>query len=218
MPQGGRQPHSKQQKNKQQPGVTACDSGAAAPATTQKWQRGSGGFSGKAKSDYLKWKRQQKAARTDELSSDEEQHKQQQVHSRPPRTKNGQPPAASSRRPGDAAQPLHYSPLVAVPAAAFSMAAPVQDSGVAAGGVLVQGSGNDDSAHNNSSSTITTYMPRLDPAHVGFTPEGWTLGMPTRPAWQVRRESRIEEGDDGGTRRGTGWEGETAGWEAGNSS
>ncbi|WIA13963.1 hypothetical protein OEZ85_002531 [Tetradesmus obliquus] len=27
-------------------------------------------------------------------------------------------------------------------------------------------------------------MPRLDPAEVGFTPEGFALDMPTRPAWQ----------------------------------
>jgi hypothetical protein len=29
------------------------------------------------------------------------------------------------------------------------------------------------------------YMPRLKPAEVGFTPEGFELDMPTRPAWQV---------------------------------
>jgi hypothetical protein len=29
------------------------------------------------------------------------------------------------------------------------------------------------------------YMPRLNPAEVGFTAEGFELDMPTRPAWQV---------------------------------
>jgi hypothetical protein len=30
-----------------------------------------------------------------------------------------------------------------------------------------------------------TYMPRVDLAEVGFTPDGFTLTMPTRPRWQV---------------------------------
>jgi hypothetical protein len=35
-----------------------------------------------------------------------------------------------------------------------------------------------------------TFMPRLDPAEVGYTAEGWSLGMPTRPKWQVRHDSK----------------------------
>jgi hypothetical protein len=41
-------------------------------------------------------------------------------------------------------------------------------------------------------------MPRLDPAEVGFTPEGFELDMPTRPNWQVSRSSAVANTRCGG--------------------
>lgn len=145
--------------------------GTDAPGQGLDWQRSSGGFSGAAKKEYLKWKRQQKAARTQDSSSDDGEQGVQQQQQQP------QPSAASSTPAEDAAVPLQYRPLAAVPAARFAMlpaAAPAADPEPATAG-----------ADDSDVPPAVTYMPRLDPAEVGFTPQGFTLDMPTRPQWQV---------------------------------
>lgn len=176
------------------------------PVMQQAWQRRSGGFSGAAKKEYLKWKRQQAAARTDDSSSDEGHAaaESQTVHDGGASTAStGAGATAQQRRQrvspyssesAEVTAPLCYRPLVAVPAAPFSMSAQQQSSSTElAGSADVADAHSSQPAATSSSQGSAepvpaqlTYMPRLNPAEVGFTPEGCTLGMPTRPAWQVR--------------------------------
>lgn len=181
--------------SKQQGQAAPQPSSKAAESDSACWQRGQGGFSGRAKKDYLKWKRQQKAAAASEDDSsdfvaDEGSSKQdpsmtvgasstsKQAPFRPTSSTDA---AATSATKGtyhtwqvnatdDPSLPLHYRPLVSVPAVPFSSAEhPVGQLTAAA----------------NAGECV--FMPRLNPAEVGFTLEGFELDMPTRPHWQVSR-------------------------------
>lgn len=241
----------------------------AANETSSTWQRGQGAFSGKAKKDYLKWKRQQKAAAASTDDDSDWLPEASPGTATNPATQDSaagcnsmhptltspaaEPEAASAVAIGrtwaahtadDPSAPLQYRPLVAVTAAPFD-ARLVQGSSAAAGLKPPQQPGHADAANTAAStaaisvspcdatarsaksspaaelhpqqqpgqadepqteSTATTaasctaaavdscgvqavegimYMPILDPAEVGFTAEGFELGMPTRPRWQV---------------------------------
>lgn len=227
MPQGGRQPPS---RKKAAPVSAAAEAQHSKPGKTadtdKEWQRSSGAFSGAAKKDYLKWKRQQKAARGDS-SSDEEPVQQQRSHQQQPGRMPGSP-ARQQQAPvsqpqhqhhqqlqrappnvKDAAEPLRYRPLAAVPAAPFSMSAhhatststapgsTPERAGPAAGAQTCAGVGLSADMNMVSSSqqegeeSALAYMPRLDPAEVGFTSEGFKLDMPTRPKWQVGAQHAV---------------------------
>lgn len=193
MPQGGRP------APKKKTAVTLSASKQQADASGTAWQRSSGGFSGSAKKEYLKWKRQQKASRADDDSDGQDPpvHANQQDKHKPqaelPEAAAGQqkelqaPHAAASS--DDVAQPLHYRPLAAVPAAPFTNSGDPLSSSAAAGPALQDHASTGQCVVEqpvaSSNDQAVTYMPRLDPAEVGFTPEGFLLDMPTRPRWQV---------------------------------
>jgi hypothetical protein len=205
MPQGGRPTFKKA------PARASGTASAAAAASTEKdWQRSSGAFSGAAKKEYLKWKRHQKAACVDS-SSDDEGHQRGSgnqpaaQHAANARQQSQQPPQQQRRRntpasaPGaEATLPLQYRPLAAISAASFCMTAARATastapcaahtpSGAATDTAGTYSSeGHDSAAAADPGASQVTFMPRLDPAKVGYTPEGWSLGMPTRPKWQVR--------------------------------
>lgn len=221
MPQGGRAPPKKGAGSQGRSQHTNPDSNT----DEKSWQRSSGGFSGAAKKEYLKWKRQQKAARRADSSDDDDAVSKQQTQQpqRKPASSTQQPTSAQQQHDrqkqrtapsaADAAVPLRYRPLAAVPAAPFVMPAHMADtsaspttsaaapgSGLAAAGApsAADGSSGGSSCGSSGRNTATvmhsaedkaagvTYMPRVDLAEVGFTPEGFTLTMPTRPKWQVR--------------------------------
>lgn len=161
--------------------------------------------------EYLKWKRQQKGAAAE--SSDEEQQQGSATNgssSNNTHLQAGKAPAATGSIPcapagtqqqhrqqqrardstaDDPTQPLQYRPLVALPAAPFTAAGPAAAAEAAA--EPIQGTDNSAATAAEASTPAAAagvvYMPRLDPAEVGFTPEGFALDMPTRPAWQVSR-------------------------------
>jgi hypothetical protein len=165
--------------------------------------------------DYLKWKRQQKGAAGD--SSDEEQQQGSAdtgTRSSIAQLQAGRDAAAAGSGPtaqvgaeqqrrqqrrapdstaDDPTQPLQYRPLVAVPAAPFTAAAGTSATAATAAAEADDGSGSvvaaEAAAQADGAAAGVLYMPRLDPAEVGFTPEGFALDMPTRPAWQVRRNA-----------------------------
>lgn len=177
MPQGGRAPPKK---------AAAADASQLpkAAGTKDSWQRSSGAFSGAAKKDYLKWKRQQKAARVASSSDDEAartQHQQSANHG-----------ALSA----DAARPLQYRALYPVPAEPFCMPAAsaqshdhLSDSSTAAPFAAAAAPAAS-AEEGGGPAAAVVYTPRLDPAEVGFTPAGFQLDMPARPQWQVRRAAQ----------------------------
>lgn len=180
MPQGGRTLPPRGPAAGQPP-----HAGSSGDKAKEDWQRGSGAFSGAAKKDYLRWKRQQKAARAASSSEDEAGQQQQQQRSR----------LAHHASPAADARPLQYRPLFAVPAEPFSTsttlpppaestAAPPATAAPAAPAAAGSVAGAATAGTTHSSSEVT-YMPRLSPEEVGFTPAGFQLGMPTRPHWQV---------------------------------
>jgi hypothetical protein len=194
MPQGGRQPPKKA-------GSATAQSKAA---EKDNWQRSSGAFSGAAKKDYLQWKRQQKAARAASSGNDEAVGRQQHPSSQKPSCWSANEGSLSA----DAAQPLRYRPLYAVPAEPFCVPAPsahpldhltvTSTAGTgAAGSVSICLAGSNEpgapvaSTDGSGRAASVVYMPRLDPREVGFTPAGFQLDMPTRPQWQVRTRSLL---------------------------
>lgn len=192
MPQGGRPAFKKKTA------ATLCASKQQAEASGPAWQRSSGGFSGSAKKEYLKWKRQQKASRADDDSDGQDPPVQpilqdkQKPQSELPEAAAGQQqkklhaPLASASN-DDVAQPLHYRPLAAVPAAPFTISGDTLSRSAAASPAVQDHASTERCIEQPlaSSDQAVTYMPRLDPAEVGFTPEGFLLDMPTRPQWQV---------------------------------
>uniref|UniRef100_A0A383VR41 Guanine nucleotide-binding protein-like 1 n=1 Tax=Tetradesmus obliquus TaxID=3088 RepID=A0A383VR41_TETOB len=214
------QHRSKKQADKlprRQAGAGGAPVQATADDGSHAWQRSQGGFSGKAKKEYLKWKRQQKGAAAD-VSAEEQQQDSAANGSSSNNTQlqAGITPAATGSIPSvpastqqqhrqqqrardstadDPTQPLQYRPLVAVPAAPFDAAGPAAAAEAAA--EPTQGTANSAATAAEASTPAAAaaaaeaaaaagvvYMPRLDPAEVGFTPEGFALDMPTRPAWQ----------------------------------
>lgn len=198
LEKGGKLPQHQQGRSS----ATAGES--AEPSQAAGWQRGQGGFSGKAKKEYLKWKRQQKeaAAGPDSQGTDSDA-----VPSQPAgRREAGKQAAAPDSSADDPTLPLQYRPLVTVPAAPFIAAAagPAASPAATAHGGSTAGSPASCStiecvqlqdtrtgqhaaaAVEPASEPELVYMPRLDPSEVGFTAEGFELDMPVRPAWQVR--------------------------------
>jgi hypothetical protein len=127
----------------------------------------------------------------------------------PDRQKQRTAPSAA-----DAAELLQYRPLAAVPAEPFAMPAQTADSsassptsttapgsGPAAAGALDVPGGSSIGSSGRDGANVTCsaegeparviYMPRVDLAEVGFTPEGFTLTMPTRAKWQVGADARV---------------------------
>eukprot|EP00878_Enallax_costatus_P014376 GHUV01015036.1.p1 GENE.GHUV01015036.1~~GHUV01015036.1.p1 ORF type:complete len:378 (+),score=122.93 GHUV01015036.1:225-1358(+) len=184
----------------------------AANGISSTWQRGQGGFSGKAKKDYLKWKRQQKAAAasTDddsdwlpETTSSTASNPAVQdstagrlgassTHA-PPATAAGASPAApgfpvwQENTTDDPAAPLRYRPLVAVPAAPFDARSPIdaaRSESATASAAVGSCTATAEGSQGSQDDAGVGYMPTLDPAEVGFTWEGFKLDMPTRPQWQ----------------------------------
>jgi hypothetical protein len=120
----------------------------------------SGAFSGAAKKKYLKQRKANRAAADSSSDNDSDSDSKAtapQQHAQHSRSRHRQ-------QSEDVTAPLQYRPLVAVPAAPFSM------------------------RHDASSTPdddAVAYMPKLDASEVGWTPEGFELDMPTRPQWQV---------------------------------
>lgn len=167
-----------------------------ADADSSSWQRGQGGFSGRAKKDYLKWKRQQKAAAVSGDDSDWAPQVDSSKHGSVPVAQPALPDAhtpayatagaAATAGPShawpmntkdDPSLPLQYRPLVAVPAAPFTCSSSSSTAGPVGHPTAA--------ADAETAVAELVNMPCLDPAEVGFTAEGFQLDMPTRPHWQV---------------------------------
>jgi hypothetical protein len=149
-----------------------------AAADTADWQRGRGGFSGKAKKAYLRWKRERKAGTEDDPDAvaggeDEDEN------------------AFESRLLPDAAAAAASDKAAAGAGAAAAAAAPLRSNRHRAGQPpcdataplcyreLIDVPGNGDGEPS------VVRLPRLDPAEAGFG-ETPVRGMPMRPEWQVR--------------------------------
>ena len=182
MPQGGRPAPKKPaaQPRKGQP------PSAEGKSTSAPWQRSSGGFSGAAKKEYLKWKRQQKAAHAEDASTDDETSPALQQSGAQPSASTASAVPGRSRPPAQletATQPLQYRPLTAVPATPFTMAPLTPTTQPQCD---IQGTpAVDDADCIGGSAPQIQHMPRLVPTEVGFTTGGFALDMPTRPKWQV---------------------------------